>query len=134
MPKASVLRFKNYRVEELSFKNTPVAEGQHEFELHPRFEQKIVETGENRYDVHLSVEITSTEEHIMPFSLKAAIVGDFTINDPGEEVDQDVKDNILQRNTVSILFPFLRSIVATVTTTANIPALILPVMNFAEKK
>ena len=32
--------------------------------------------------------------------------------------------------TVSILFPFLRQIVATLTSTANVPTLMLPIMNF----
>ena len=132
MPKASFLQFHKYKVEELSFKSTPVIDGQHEFELHPCFQHYIDDCGENNYDVHLSIDISSTEEHHMPFQLKVALVGRFTFHDPEGEVSAARKDNILKTNTVSILFPFLRSIVASVTTNANIPTLLLPIMNFSE--
>lgn len=132
MPKASVLQFNNYKVEELSFKSTPVENGQHEFTLYPRFLHNVVDCGGNTYDVHLSVEIASTEEHPMPFQLKVALVGRFVFS--GESVSSEVKDQIIQKNAISILFPFLRSIVATLTTSANVPTLLLPIMNFSEDK
>ncbi len=133
MPKASVLQFNNYKVEELSFKSTPVSNGQHEFELHPHFQQKVVDCGDNKYDVHLSVEIAPTEDHPMPFQLKVSLVGRFVFSGE-EDVSPEMKEQVIQRNTVSILFPFLRSIVATLTTSANIPTLLLPIMNFTEDK
>lgn len=132
MPKASFLQFHNYRIEELSYKSLPVNDGQHEFELHPSFQHHLVDCGENNYDVHLSIDILSTEEWPMPFELKVALVGRFTFQDPEEEVSAVNKDYILKKNTVSILFPFLRSIVASITTNANIPPLVLPIMNFSD--
>lgn len=134
MPKASFLQFHNYQVEELSYKSTPVSTGQHEFELHPHFQHNIIDCGKDHYDVHLSVDITSSEEHPMPFQLRVALVGRFTFGDPEGDVSAENKDIILQKNTISILFPFLRSIVASITTSANIPTLILPIMNFSEDK
>ncbi len=131
MPKTSVLQFNNYKVEEMSFKSIHVADEQHEFELHPYFKRNVVDCGGDEYDVHLSVEIDATEEHPMPFQLKVALVGHFVFSS-GEEISPDTKKYIIQRNTVSILFPFLRSIVASLTTNANIPTLLLPVMNFNE--
>jgi preprotein translocase subunit SecB len=67
----------------------------------------------------------------MPFELKVSMVGHFTYQEQEGE-DTVVKDHILQENTVSILFPFLRSIVAALTSNANIPTLMLPVMNFTK--
>ena len=132
MPKVSFLQFKNYKVEELQFKDTPVTDDRHEFELHPHFQHQVIDCGENNYDVHLAIELTSTEEHPVPFQLKVALVGRFTFYDPDEEVSASNKDEILKKNTVSILFPFLRSIVASITTNANIAPLLLPIMNFSE--
>lgn len=132
MPKASFLQFNNYKVEELIFKSTPVTNDQHEFEIHPYFQHKVLDRDENKYDVYLSVEIPSSEEHPMPFQLKVALVGHFAFHDPEGKVSPENKDYILQKNTVSILFPFLRSIVASLTTNANIPTLVLPIMNFFE--
>ena len=132
MPKASYLQFHNYRVEELSYKSLPVNDGQHEFELHPNFQHHLVDCDDNNYDVHLSIDIPSTEEWPMPFELKVALVGRFTFQDPEGEVSAATQDYILKKNTVSILFPFLRSIVASITTNANIPPLVLPIMNFSD--
>lgn len=67
----------------------------------------------------------------MPFELKVSMVGHFTYPEQEDE-DTVAKDHILQENTVSILFPFLRSIVAALTSNANIPTLMLPVMNFTK--
>lgn len=133
MPKASILQFNNYTVTEMSFKSTPVPGGQHEFELHPQFHHSVVDCGENQYDVHLSVEIVSAEDKPIPFQLKAALVGRFALCDGDGTISPEMKESIIQKNTISILFPFLRSIVATLTSSANIPTLLLPVMNFSEK-
>ena len=131
MPKASVLQFHNYEVEEMAYKAVPVSEDLHEFELRPKFDHKVTELGEGNYDVRLSFSISPTEEFPMPFELKVSMVGHFTyLAEEGE--DRAAKDHILQQNTVSILFPFLRSIVASLTSNANIPTLMLPVMNFTE--
>ena len=50
MPKASVLQFDNYTVEELLFKKEPVKADQNEFQLQPHFEQEIVHLGDDKYD------------------------------------------------------------------------------------
>ena len=132
MAKASVLRFKNYTVEEILFKNVPVPVDRNEFELHPHFKRELAEIGENQYDLKLSVEIISTETHPMPFDLKVSLVGHFVIEDESGAISESLKGSILKNNTVAILFPFLRAIVASVTANANIPSLVLPVMNFAD--
>ena len=49
-----------------------------------------------------------------------------------EPLNTDLKESILRKNTAAILFPFLRAIVASITVNANIPSLVLPVLNFAE--
>ena len=132
MPKASILQFNNYEVEELSFKSVQVINGQHEFELHPDFQQNVIACGEDEYDVHLSVEIAGSEERPLPFHLKVALVGHFVFCSEETNISSEMKEQIIRRNTISILFPFLRSIVATLTTSANIPTLLLPIMNFSE--
>lgn len=133
MPKVSALQFHDYQVEEICFRKTPVEGGQNEFELNPHLEHKMVEAGDDRYEIHLSIEIASSEEKPMPFELKVSLVGYFTFCDENHEISEQVKNAILRENTVSILFPFLRSTVASVTTSANIPTLVLPIMNFASE-
>ena len=132
MAKASVLQFKDYTVEEILFKNVPVSGDKHEFELHPHFKRELTEIGENQYDLKLAVEMISTKEHPMPFDLRISLIGHFALEDESGEVSEELKNSILKNNTVAILFPFLRAIVASVTTNANIPSLVLPIMNFAD--
>lgn len=130
MPKVSVLQFDNYTVEELLFKKEPVKGDQHEFQLQPHFKQEVVNLGDDKYDVHLSCDITPTEEQPMPFHIRVAIVGHFTYFAQDETIDANLKNHILQKNTISILFPFLRQIVASLTNNANVATLMLPIMNF----
>lgn len=132
MPKESILKFINYKVTEMHFESTPVPDGQHEFELHPAFHSNVVNCGENQYDVSLSVEIASTGDCPVPFRLKVALTGRFALCGVDEMGSPETKEQVVQKNTVSILFPFLRSIVATLTSTANISTLLLPIMNFSE--
>lgn len=131
MPKASVLQFRDYTVEGLRFTKNDIEINQREFHLNPHFQQEVIEKGGNQYDVKLSVEICSSEDNLAPFELCVEMIGHFSYTDTTEESGSDeFKKAILERNTVSILFPFLRQIVATLTSTANIAPLILPIMNF----
>ena len=70
MPKASVLQFHNYEVEEMVYRAVPVSEDRHEFELRPQFDHNVIELGEGNYDVRLSFSLRPTEEYPMPFELK----------------------------------------------------------------
>lgn len=130
MPKASILQFSNYSVQQLIFENIPINNNQHEFQIHPNFNMELLDKGNSKYDVKLSVEILPTEELPMPFRLSVALIGHFIYSDDNNEVSDETKEQLLRNNTVAILFPFLRQIVATLTATANIPPLILPIMNF----
>lgn len=130
MPKASVLQFQNYTVEELFYKRNDVTSKESQFDITPVFSQKLMTTGENLYDMRLSVEISPSEDAPTPFHLKVTIVGHFSYEDEDPNIDPKVKDCLINQNTVAILFPYLRAIVSSVTTNANIPTLTLPVINF----
>jgi preprotein translocase subunit SecB len=49
-----------------------------------------------------------------------------------DEGERELVDRVLHENTLAILFPFLRSAVSVVTVAANIPPLVLPVVNIVE--
>lgn len=132
MPKSSVLQFHNYTVEELHFKSTPLPFDCHEFELRPEFGRDLSDMGNNNYDMRLSVTIAPSDTNPLPFELRAVITGHFSYMDENHAYSDEMKTLVLKRNTVSILFPFLRAIVASLTTTANIPTLVFPIMNFSE--
>ena len=132
MPKVSTLKFYNYTVEELAFKNNPISTPQQEFELHPQFRHHVTDCGEGNYDVCLAVELNPTAEHPMPFHLRVSIVGHFSVCCTDDRLDDTTKETLLKKNSVSILFPFLRAIVASLTMNANVPTLVLPIMDFSD--
>ena len=133
MPKRSVLQFLHYTVEEIRYKDIPAKDGTNKFQLHPRYERRLIELGENKYDFFISVEIDPSEGCPAPFELYVAVTGHFALSETEEmPLNPELKEAILRKNTAAILFPFLRAIVASLTVNANIPSLVLPVLNFAE--
>ena len=133
MPKKSALLFGDYTVNEIRFKDIPKENDVTEFSLHPKFGRQLIELGNNKYDYILSVEISPTDDNPAPFQLFISLTGHFAFENPeDDQVDTNLKEVILKRNTAAILFPFLRAIASTVTANANIPALLLPVLNFTD--
>ncbi len=133
MPKRSMLQFLYYSVDEIHYKDVPSENGINKFQLHPRYERKLIELGDNKYDFIVSVKIAPSKDNPAPFELYVAITGHFILNEADNEpLNTDLKESILRKNTAAILFPFLRAIVASITVNANIPSLVLPVLNFAE--
>ena len=132
MPKKSCLQFKNYTVEKLLFEAVPFDAEIHEFELHPNFHNQLIDNGNDNYDVELSVNIAPEEDHPMPFRLSVSLIGHFTYSHESSTCSEEQKQDVLRHNTVAILFPFLRTIVASLTTSANIPPLIMPIINLTE--
>lgn len=134
MPNKSVLQFVHYSVEEIKFKDLASKKGEHKFQIYPQFERKLIDKGNNRYDYIVSVDISPEDNNPAPFELFVSIIGHFVLEeDKDNPLDPDLKKNLLQKNTAAIMFPFLRSIVASITVNANIPSLILPVVNFSEE-
>ena len=130
----SPLRFLSYSVENLEYKSLPDTNEANEIELQPDIRAKLIKKDDRCYDLSLSVSLAPEEDRSLPFEIKITLVGHFEFSE-GEDVFADNrKEQILRQNTVAILFPFLRSTLAAVTTIANIPPVILPVINFAEEK
>lgn len=132
MPKKSALLFGDYTVNEIRFKDIPKGNNVSEFALHPEFGRKLIELGNNKYDYTLSVEISPTDDNPAPFELYISITGHFALEDADDPLEANLREVILKQNTAAILFPFLRAIVSTVTANANIPSLLLPVLNFTK--
>ncbi len=130
-----MLQFRYYTVNEIRFKDTQAGDDGRQFELHPEFNRTLTEQKDNQYDYTISVSVTPTEDEPAPFELYVCVTGHFTLRESADEpLDPKVKDAILKKNTAAILYPFLRSIVASVTVTADMPALLLPIVNFADSE
>lgn len=128
----SVLDFRGYSVKELKYEMLE-SSPQTQFSLEPVFTKDISQLENDEFQATISFEIKPSEKNPSPFNLKVILVGDFAFNTKGEcDLDGEAKRHIMNHNAFSILFPFLRAIVANLTTTANMPSLMLPVMDFSE--
>lgn len=125
----SRLHFAGYEVNNLQFKLNKEENREAEFKICPAFTKEIEDNGDGTYDVRLIVSIESTKEKPMLFDLVVDITGHFVLAD--DSGDEEFREQIINQNTVAILFPFLRTIVASLTTTANVSALMLPIINLS---
>ena len=125
----SCLQFNGYSVNTIEFKLTNDFPENIELQIDPEFSVDLQKNKKEKgnYKVSLSFLLESTIEKPLPFRIKVQMTGDFSLC---EETNTEISQEILIReNTIAIMFPFLRSIIASLTTTANIPTLILPIIN-----
>ena len=118
----SVLKFRNYTVNEIYFKRnenfksnedkTPI-----DIEILPK-----ANIEDNLLNIILMVKIfNNAEEKNYPFEMNIKITGEFETK--GDEPRKFIK------NAIAIMYPYIRAIVSTYTANANINALILPAIN-----
>lgn len=112
-----------YRVNELDFKFNEAVKGNISFQIKPKIECKVGRKDENLF-VGLTLKINEDISSPVPFDLKVVLAGTFKIKDgaPNDELAQKA----YVKEAFTILYPYLRSIVSSVTLQCNIPAYILP--------
>ena len=132
MPKESMLQFHTYVVDEIRFKKLPALDAPHQFQLHPHFKRTTSVLENAQYNVTLTVEISSSETAPAPFELFISLTGRFSLLE-ADALAPETKAAILKNNTAAILFPYLRAAVSSVISSANLPALLLPVMSFQDE-
>lgn len=122
----SVLKFENYIVDEINFKNN------NKFQIENKpikidfgiKKSKVLE--DNKMIIKLYTEVfKNAEENNYPFEMSLCITGYFTISDPTEKFN-------FEPNAIAILYPYIRSIVSTYTVNANVGPVILPAINVNE--
>lgn len=96
------------------------------FKLNPQISRSIgkVNGSDKDYVVEVQVEIRNTPEAPFPIDLKASISGVFNI----EGDDEKEINNFLQTQGFQMVFPYLRAVVTNITTSAMMPAIVLPIV------
>lgn len=112
-----------YRVNELDFKFNEAVKGNVAFQIKPKIECKVAKKEDNLF-VNLTLKINEDISAPVPFNLKVVLAGTFKLKDAtlSDELAQKAQVN----EAFSVLYPYLRSIVSSVTLQCNIPAYILP--------
>ena len=125
----AVIRFENYRVLELSYERKTDVKKSNTINLKPRLINNInIDSSHKKAAVRLGVVI----DEEVPFKLKVEIEGTF-LYDMEEDQNKIGFKNLLNTNAVAILYPYLRSLVSSLTGMSNeFTQLILPTVNVAQ--
>lgn len=123
----SPMQFLDYRADKIHL------EINHEFHndggpvnLNPQISVDTSEIENDLFSTTISVHLRETEESgELPFYLDVVVTGRFKFG----AMEDDLKKSLMNNNAAAILLPYLRSIVTTITATANIPPLVLPLIN-----
>lgn len=90
------------------------------------FERKVSELQKDqKYRVSLLCKIN---EDASQLSFEARVVGVFSVLSESCEI----RDLLIKKNTLTVLFPYLRSMISLITSQGNIPPIVLPILNIAE--
>lgn len=118
----SSLKFLNYTVNKVNFLANNQADKEEGWKLNFDIKNTTKTNKEkNRMSITLSVDVFKGVEDA-PFYMDAEITGYFELE--GE-------DNILryEANAIAIMYPYLRAIISTYTSVANVAPIILPAIN-----
>ena len=121
----STLKYIGYTVDNLLFKRNPDF-NEHKVEVLFNVASEVQYFEENKALVTVTLVIfPDAQKNDFPFSIDLSVTGEFQI----ENYDPTKDSKLFEINTVSIMFPYLRALVSTITANANVAPLILPPIN-----
>ena len=110
-------------VNEISLKNNNINEG--EFRIAPQLSRTIGIIDDAHATVQLVLDLRNTKDNTFPIDIKVDITGIFDISNLNkEEIDQ-----FLKLQAVHIMYPYIRTIISNVTSSAMMPPVILPIID-----
>lgn len=123
----SILSLKNYEVKEINFKANPnFASEKYATTINPEFSKIIKKINKDDFTVSLRVSITENAENKnLPYFVNTEIACTFNL----EDWEKDIYKSIVEVNTVAIMFPYLRSLLTSVTSNTQSKPYVLPIMN-----
>lgn len=89
-----------------------------ELELSVHVEHDIKNVGEDEYEITLNTNVSDEDENIY-------------VNVKGKAIfhTQQKDQDILEKNTIAIMFPYIRSYISIITTQPGMVPIVLPAMN-----
>lgn len=125
MPKANVLHFLGYTVDELTFNLKPAdtVDTEKSIELLPKLSRKIEKTNDENYSISIGVTL---DQEDLPFTAQVSMTGRFLL--------QGIKnpEQTMKVNAAAILYPYVRAAISMLTTLANVSPVVLPPVNFVK--
>lgn len=108
---------------EISIKNNHLPDGQ--FKLSPRITRNIGVVDKEHSAVELIVEIVNSKDNPFPVDIRASITGVFEVS----TLPSDAVDTFLKIQAVQILFPYIRALISSATSSSMFPPIILPIID-----
>lgn len=126
MPEQIQIKLIGYTVDKMSFvlNKSFKLQPNHKIQVKPSFNREMTKRDPNNFMLTLSISFDDYNEDI-PFYLDIQISGIFNV----ENWEYEPALTVSKLNGTAILFPYLRSLVTTVTANANVPPYILPITN-----
>lgn len=120
----SAFRFENYIVTKVEFENNLEFE-EEEVSISFNIDAEYQMIDENHMVTTLDVVVfDNPEEHNYPFKIHVQLAGFFSMKKGSTDDIENFKPN-----SVSILFPYVRSLITSFTASSNVTPLILPTIN-----
>ena len=115
------------KTEEILIKNNNLESEQESFDINPEISRDIRFINENQTvgQTRLIFSITNSMEKTFPVDLKIVLVGTFIL----EKISLDDRENFLKYQAVQILFPYLRTMLSNITSSAFMSPILLPVID-----
>lgn len=125
----SVLSFEGYKVENMNYqRNNQYKNTKETVLLDPKLNTEI-NIEKNKINITLTVTVGSLEDMTTPFKVDCSVMGMFTYNPDEDETGVGI-DTFVRNNAVAILYPYVRAIIAMLTTTSNeFPGYNMPAIN-----
>lgn len=95
------------------------------YELNPKFGKGLIKIDDSTYELHLAFSLHNDGKKISPYDIELEILGIFQLINGTEEE----KYNFMNSNAISILFPYLRTIISTTMSSMMLSPIILPVVD-----
>lgn len=124
----AAIQFLGYRLLNIEFKNN-LSEGREAQEIDGFSLGHEVKISNDKILVDIDCSIGEEDEEDGVY-VKIVLQGAFNLDyEKTNAYDEETLRDICTRNTLSILFPYLRSVISNVTLTANIDPIIIPTIN-----
>lgn len=99
------------------------------FVLYPKLSRRTGKIKDKVFFTSLVLDVKSTDEKPFPVNLFVAFKAIFEFSESDNELEID---NFLKTDAVQIMYPYLRSIVTNLTSTAMMPPIILPIVDVSK--
>ena len=95
------------------------------FTVDPKLHRKIDSLDDSKIAVTYELDIKNTDDHPFPLDIKVSLTGVFDIS----KLEREKVDDFIKIQTCQILFPQIRTIVASLTSSAFVQPILLPIVD-----